>query len=174
MTTTLSPRLLGYLTSWHATSTRKQAASGNVVDLPFDAFLALFEKRQLKSLERAIVEGRLLAQQHDQNPYALVLSWRSYSACSSGQFNAQTACVCSRAKSAKINLPQKGDTLRPGHAANIAKALKGVPKSDGHKKAISEGTKGVAKAKWSVERRAERRAQIANKTALGADPSACT
>ncbi len=170
MTTTLSPRLLGYLTSWHATSTRKQAASGNVVDLSFDAFLGLFEKRQLKSLERAIVEGRLLAQQHDQNAYALVLSWRSYRACSSGRFNAQTACVCSRAKSAKINLPQKGDTLRPGHAANIARALKGVPKSDEHKKAISEGAKGVTKAKWSDERRADRRALRAAQKSGGIAP----
>ncbi|MES3097281.1 hypothetical protein [Sphingomonas aerolata] len=163
MTTTLSPRLLGYLTSWHATSTRKQAASGNVVDLSFDAFLGLFEKRQLRSLERAIVEGRLPAQQHETNPYALVLSWRSYSACSLGQFNAQTACVCSRAKSAKINLPQKGDKLRPGHAASIAKALIGVPKSEYHRKAISEGCKGVSKAAWTPERKAARRALLAER-----------
>ncbi|RYF22090.1 MAG: hypothetical protein EOO77_04800 [Oxalobacteraceae bacterium] len=129
-----------------------------MVDLPFDAFLTLFEKRQLKSLERAIMEGRLPTQQHDQNPYALVLSWRSYGACSSGHFNAQTACVCSRAKSAKINLPQKGDTLRPGHAANIAKALIGVPKTEDHRKAISEGCKGVSKAAWTPERRAARSA----------------
>lgn len=156
MTSTLSPRLLGYLTSWHGTSTRKQAASGKVVDLSFDAFLGLFEKRQLKSLERAIVEGRLPAQQHDQNPYALVLSWRSYSACSSGLFNAQTACVCSRTKSAKINLPQKGDKLRPGHAANIAKALIGVAKSDDHRKSISKGCEGVPKRKWTDEEKRAR------------------
>jgi hypothetical protein len=163
MTTTLSPRLLGYLASWHATSTRKQAASGNVVDLSFDAFLGLFEKRQLKSLERAIVEGRLPAQQHETNQYALVLSWRSYSACSSGMFNAQTACVCSRNKSARINLPQKGDTLRPGHAQAIAKSLTGKPKSQDHRKAISQGCRGVSKAGWSEERRAERRALLATK-----------
>lgn len=158
MTSTLSPRLLGYLTSWHATSTAAKAAAGNTVNLPLDDFLALFEKRQLASLERAIVESRIGTQQHEENPYAYVLTWVSYSACSAGVFDRTTACVCSRAKSARINLPAKGDKLRPGHAKNIAKALTGVSKSDDHKKAISEGTRGVAKAKWSDERRADRRA----------------
>lgn len=90
----------------------------------------------------------------------------------SGELNRDTACICSRMKSATINLPAKGDKLRPGHAANIGKALTGRPKSQDHRKALSEATKGVPKAAWSEERKAARREQrraqeVAKRTGKG-------
>lgn len=156
----ISPRLLAYLKSWFATSTGNKARSLVDVRLTFDEFLSLFETRQLASLQRAIDANRLRDQQSETNQMAYVLTWRSYAARSSNIFDRDTACVCSRMKSAKINLPQKGDTLRPEHRANIGRKLKGRPKTADHRAAISAGAKGTTKVKWSPERRAARSAEM--------------
>lgn len=121
----VTDELLHYLKSWHRTSCDKKVAQGATVDLSFDQFMSLICPRQRKSLQKAIDEGRLRSQQHRDSPYALVLTWRSYSACSSREFNVATACVCSRLKSSQINKPQSGDKLRPAHSAKISEALRG-------------------------------------------------
>lgn len=156
----ISPRLLAYLASWHATSTKRKAAQGIQVDLSFDEFLVLIDKRQMKSLQRAIDSNRIRDQQNEKNPFAYVLTWKSYAACSSRVFNRDTACVCSRMKSARINLPQAGDKLRPEHAAAIGAKLRGKAKTPEHRKAISQGSRGTSKTPWTEERKAARRAQI--------------
>lgn len=158
MTQTITPELLAYLTAWHATTVRKKLEAGNEVDLPFDDFLGLFEKRQLKSLQRAIDDDRLQGLQNRNNEFAYVATWRSYAACSSGRYDKTTAIVCSRLKSKAINQAKPGDTLRPSHRENIRKSLTGVSKSDEHKASISAALKGANKSAWSPERKAERRA----------------
>lgn len=161
----ISPRLLAYLQAWHSTSTQKQIDAGMDVDLPFQDFLNLFEVAQLNSLQRAIDANRIRYQMADTNDYAFVLTWKSYAACSTGKFNKDTATVCSRLKSAQINLPQAGDTLREDHKKAIAISLTGVPKTDDHRAAMSAAAKGNPKAAWSEERKEARRQQIADKKA---------
>lgn len=161
----LSSELDTYLRKWHHTSTTRKANSGVTVNLPFEDFLGLFTKRQLASLQRAIDTGRLLGQQNRDNEFAFVLTWRSYSACSSRIFDRDTACIASRNKSKIINKPQAGDTLREGHRDSISKSLTGVAKAPDHCKAISEAKKGVSIKGWSEERKADRRRQIAEKKA---------
>lgn len=164
----LSPELKTYLRKWHATSTGNKAAQGNAVDLPFEAFCGLFTKRQLASLQKAIDGNFLTRMQSRDNAYALVLTWCSYAACSSGIFNSETARVCARFISKTLSKPQAGDKLRPGHVQKIAVSLTGVEKSPDHRKAISEGKKGVKIAGWSDERKLARSQQIAAKKAASA------
>lgn len=163
----ISPRLHAYLTSWFHTSTGNKADAGVVVELTFDQFLSLFEKRQLASLETAIMRNRLRDQQGSENPLAYVLTWRSYVARSSNVYSVETAMVCSRRKSAKLGLPAKGDMLRPSHCENISTSLTGVAKTDEHCANISAGKRGQKIAGWSDERKAERRQQIADRKAAG-------
>lgn len=161
----LSPRLLAYLQSWHATSTAKQVAKGVEVDLPFQDFLNLFEPKQLDSLQRAIDADRIRYQMDKENAFAFVLTWTSYAACTGNKFNKDTATVCSRQKSKAINTPQAGDKLRASHKQAISAKLTGVPKDEDHRKAIGDGNRGKPKAAWTDERRQDRRNQIAAKKA---------
>ena len=158
--------LLGYLKSWHLTSTPKQRDAGHYVDLTFCEFLNLFDTKQLRKLRIALMDGKIKQAQNEENERALVLTWRSYAARSSGEFTSETAYVCTRAKSFEINRSQAGDTLRSDHVENIRDSLTGLPKSDAHKAAISEASKGKPKAGWSEERKAARRAQLAARNSL--------
>lgn len=153
----ISPRLKAYLKSWYGTSTQNKRNVGVEVTLTFDEFLSLFEKRQLLSLEKAIDANSIRYQQDVNNQYAYVLTWKSYAACSSNVFSKDTAIVCSRMKSAKINLPQKGDKLREKHRENISKGKTGKAQTEEHRAAISDGKKGQKIAGWSEERKAARR-----------------
>jgi len=162
----ISPRLMAYLKSWYATTTRNKAEAGATIELTFEQFVGLMEKRQLASLQKAIDNNSIRYQQDENNPYAYVATWQSYAACSTGIYSKDTACICSRMKSQKINLAGPGDTLRPSHVANISKSLTGKPKSEEHCENISAGKKGRPIASWTDERKAERRAQIAAKKAV--------
>ncbi|WP_088184041.1 hypothetical protein [Sphingobium sp. Z007] len=164
----ISPKLLAYLKSWHSTSTGKQAAAGHTVNLPFQDFLDLFEPRQLKTLQDAIDANRIRYLQNEDNKFAFVLTWKSYAARSTGQFNKDTATICSRQKSATINLPQSGDTLRDDHKAAISAKLSGVAKSDEHRANMSAAAKGSSKVAWTSERKEARKQQIAAKKAAEA------
>ncbi len=155
----LSPALMGYLRSWYDTTARNKHNDGVVVELTFPQFLTLFSKKQLRTLQDAIDANRLRYLQDIGNQLALVATWKSYAACSSNVWSVETATICSRNKSATINLPQAGDKLRPQHCENISKSLTGLEKSEEHKTAISEATKGKSKAAWTPERRAARSAQ---------------
>jgi len=154
----ISPRLMAYLKSWFGTSTEKQRNAGVEVTLSFAEFISLFEPRQIKSLEKAIQRNSIRDQQNENNKYAYVLTWKSYAACSTRVLSLETAIVCSRMKSAKLNLPKKGDKLRQSHRASLSKAKTGKRQTDDHRKAISDGSKGVRKAPWTEERKAARRA----------------
>ena len=149
--------LLGYLRSWHLTSTQKQRDAGHYVDLTFAEFLNLFATKQLRRLRIALMDGRIKHVQNKENERALVLTWRSYAARSSGEFTSETAYVCTRAKSLEVNRSQAGDTLRGEHKAAIKDSLTGLSKSDAHKAAISEATRGTTKQPWTDERKAARR-----------------
>ena len=153
----ISTQLLAYLNSWYSTTVKSKANAGNTVNLTFDEFLSLFEKRQLASLQKSIDANRIRYQQDEKNQFAYVATWKSYAACSSGIYDINTALICSRMKSAQVNLPQAGDKLRPGHCANISKSLTGKAKSEDHCKNISEGKKGKEIVKWTEERKAARR-----------------
>lgn len=155
----LSPALRAYLQSWYDTTAENKRADGVVVELTFPQFVGLFAKKQLASLQRSIDANRLRYLQGEKNAYAYVATWKSYAACSTNVWSVETATICSRSKSARINLPQAGDKLRPRHRQNISKSLTGLEKSDDHRTAISEATKGKPKAGWSDERRAARSAQ---------------
>lgn len=155
----ICPKLEAYLRSWHNTATTRKIKDGFTVELSFSDFLSLFQKHQLVSLQKRIDNDSIRYFMADTNQMAYVLTWTSYSARSSRVFDKNTATVCARWKSAQINLPQKGDELRPEHRANIGASLKDKPKSEDHKKAISDGSKGVAKAAWTPERKAARSAQ---------------
>lgn len=161
--------LLGYLKSWHLTSTQKQRDAGHYVDLTFCEFLNLFDSKQIQKLRIALMDGKIREVQNEDNEQALVLTWRSYAARSTCEFTSDTAYVCTRAKSFEINRSQSGDTLRDDHKDRISEGLTGKPKSDAHKAAISESSKGGTKAPWSEERRARmsarRRAEQAAKKA---------
>jgi hypothetical protein len=156
---------LAYLESWHETSTNNQKAAGVEVDLPFQDFLDLFGQDQLNSLQRAIDADRIRYQMDADNKFAFVLSWKSYSHRSSNKMNKDTAIICSRMKSAAINLPQAGDKLREAHKKAISESLTGLEKTDDHKKAIGEANKGKAKEPWSDERKEARRNLLAQKKA---------
>jgi len=152
----VSDRLMAYLRSWYETSTTNKAEEGVVVELTFTQFLSLFEKRQIASLEKAIANNSLRDQQHEKNKFAYVLSWKSYSARSTNIYSIDTAIVCSRLKSAKLAIPQKGDKLRPGHCNAISNALSGKPKTQEHADNISFAKSGREIAKWSPERKKAR------------------
>lgn len=152
----ISTDLLEYLAKWYKTSTGKKVEEGVTVALSFNQFIALFEKRQLASLQKAIDGNYLFRQQHQENPYAYVFTWRSYRACSSNILNAETACVCSRLTSKQICLPQAGDKLRPNHCANISQSLTGKEKTAEHADNISKGKKGRSISAWTPERREAR------------------
>ncbi|OAN51861.1 hypothetical protein [Sphingobium sp. TCM1] len=154
----ISPKLLAYLKSWYETTTKSKTAAGVVVNLTFDQFVSLLEKRQIVSLQKAIDANSIRYLQDENNPYAYVATWKSYAACSSGVYDINTACICSRMKSGQINLPAAGDKLRPSHCANISKSLKGVEKTEEHCQAISQAKKGKSISGWSDERRAARSA----------------
>lgn len=149
----LSDRLMGYLKSWHQTTLADKEAQGCTVDLSFDEFLSLFDKRQLASLEKSIDANRIRYSQAVDNPFAYVATWKSYAACSTRHYDINTATICSRNKSSRINLPQPGDTLRPSHCANISASMTGKEKTPEHRENISQSTKGVKKAAWTPERR---------------------
>jgi hypothetical protein len=155
---TLSHRLRSYLESWHKTSTTRKRNQGIKVDLSFDAFTALFSQKQFETLENAIWHNRLVFLQNRANRLAFVLTWRSYAARSTNVFNSETAMICCREKSARINKAGAGDVLRPAHAAKIRKALTGKPKTAKHRNNISKGCKGKPKVQWTDDRKAERRA----------------
>ncbi len=157
--------LLGYLKSWHATSTQKQRDAGHYVDLTFIEFLNLFTTDHLQRLRIALMDGKITRTQNENNARALVLTWRNYAARSSGEFTSETAFVCTRAKSFEINRSQTGDKLRAGHVENIRESLTGLAKTDAHKAAISEASKGKSKAPWSEERRANARVKAAAREA---------
>ena len=163
--TNLSERLMAYLTSWHAGTVRKKREAGYLVTLTFPQFVALFKDRQLASLQRAIDANRLRYLQDKKNPLAYVATWRSYDACSTGVYSADTACICSRQKSKAINKVQKGSKLRSTHCKAISDGLTGKPRSDEAREAISAGKKGVPIRGWTEERKAERRALLAAKKA---------
>lgn len=155
----ISPALMGYLRSWYDTTVQNKRAGGVVVELTFPEFLTLFKPRQLRTLQIAIDANRLRYLQDIENGFAFVATWKDYAARSTNNWNLATATICSRTQSARINLPQAGDKLRPEHCANISKSLTGLEKSEEHKLAISEGSKGKPKAAWTPERRAARSAQ---------------
>lgn len=157
----LSPDLLAYLQKWHNTTVTRKAEAGHQVDLPFPDFVSLFKPKQIKSLQNAIAEDRLHYFQREDNEFALVASWRSYAAVSSGIYNKDTAIICSRMKSAQINLPAPGDKLRPSHRAKIGDAKRGVPQSPEHREALSVALTGQPKKPWTEQRKADRRADIA-------------
>jgi hypothetical protein len=158
MTNHLSERLSAYLESWHAGTVRKKREAGYEVTLTFQQFVALFEEHQLASLQRAIDADRLRYLQDEHNPFAYVATWRSYDACSTGIYSAETACICSRQKSKAINKVQKGSKLRQTHREAISRGLTGKARSEEAKEAISAGKKGVPIAPWSEERKAARSA----------------
>jgi hypothetical protein len=161
----LSIELSDYLGKWYKTTTANKADKGATIDLTLDQFVGLFEKRQLTSLQKAIDENRLAALQNKKNPFAYVATWRSYEACSTRVWNSETALICSRMKSSTVNLPVRGEKLRPEHKAKIARKLTGKPKSAEHRQSISDSTKGGSKSEWTEERRAKRRADIAARKA---------
>ena len=150
----LSPNLTGYLRSWYDTTAENKRTEKVVVELTFDQFVSLFDKRQLRSLQKSIDCNRLRYMQSVDNAFAYVATWKSYAARSSNVWSVETALVCSRSKSATVNLPGPGDKLRPDHCANISKSLSGRRLSDDHKANISESSQGSTKAPWSEERRA--------------------
>lgn len=154
----ITPNLEAYLRSWHKTATTQKTEAGIYVDLSFADFLNLFEKKQLLSLEKHIAENSIRYLMAHDNPYAYVLTWVSYNACSSRVFNKDTACITSRMKSEKINKPQKGDKLRESHCQNISSGLKDVPKSEEHRANISKGKTGVSTGPMSDEQKAVRSA----------------
>lgn len=159
MSLEMSDRLLAYLTKWHATTVRKKTEAGNTVNLSLEEFIGLFQKRQLKSLQKAIDANRLRYLQAEKNQRAYVATWKSYAACSTRVYDKDTAFICSRMKSAKINIIKAGDEMRPEHRAGIAAKLTGKPKSDAHREKISAAKKGAKIAGWSEERKAARSAQ---------------
>ncbi|UYY77480.1 hypothetical protein [Sphingomonas sp. R1] len=155
----ISANLEAYLRSWHKTSTTQKIKDGIYVDLSFSDFLNLFSKKQLVSLEKHIAENSIRYLMSPENPYAYVLTWASYNACSTRVFNKETACITSRMKSEKINKPQKGDKLRESHKVSISKGLKDKPKSEEHRKNISESMKGQKRGPMSDEQKAIRSAK---------------
>jgi hypothetical protein len=164
---TLSPRLEAYLRRWFTTSTDKKRKAGIHVGLTWEQFVSLFAPEQLRKLQSAIEADRLRYDQAAENPRALVLTWRSYEAVSSGKFTADTATICTRERSEQINRVRAGGKLRPGHAANIRQKLLGKPKTDEHKAAISASSKGQPKAPWTRERKLDRQAHCAFKRDQG-------
>ena len=152
----ISHQLVAYLRSWYETTVKSKTAAGVLVNLTFDEFLSLFGKRQLASLQKALDANSIRYLQDEKSPYAYVATWKSYAACSSGVYDINTALVCSRMKSAKVNLPAAGDKLRPSHCASISKSLTGVETTDDHCQAIREAKKGKKIAGWSDERKAAR------------------
>lgn len=163
MTAPLSDALRTYLEKWHATTVRKKTEAGHEVRLSFDEFVALFKPSHLASLDRAMAANRLNYFQNEKNQFALVASWRSYAACSSGVYDSSTAIICSRNLSKQLSLPKPGDKLRLSHRANVSKAKMGVPQTQEHREAISAALKNQPKQPWTDERKAARRAQIAQK-----------
>ena len=163
----LTPRLVRYLQSWHKTSTTRQKAKGNAVELSYTQFLSLFTDGQLLALEWAAYKGSLGVLQNEESKDALVLTWRSYDAVCSKLFNVNTAFICTREMSAQVCRMKAGDNHTPTAKKKIGAAQKGKPKSAAHKAKISQSTKGKPKAGWSPERRAARSALIAAKKAKG-------
>jgi hypothetical protein len=163
MATNLSEELAAYLTKWHATTVKKKLHAGCEVNLSLDEFVSLLEKRQLNSLQKAMDEERLEGQQNSRSPFAYVATWKSYAARSTNIYNAQTAVICSRMKSERINRPMPGDVLRPAHREKISHGLTGRELTPEHRQNISHGCKGVPKAAWTEQRKADRRAQLAAK-----------
>ncbi len=161
----LSSALRGYLSSWYDTTAENKRNQGVIVELTLEQFIGLFGTRQLRSLQKSIETNRLRYMQGIDNAFAYVATWKSYAACSSNVWSVDTALICSRSKSATVNLPQAGDKLRPGHCENISKGLKGRTLSDDHRRNISDGCKGVPKPKWSDEKRAKFKAVAAKREA---------
>ena len=166
----LSPELTDYLTKWFNTSCAKQVAKGVIVNLTYSDFIELLTPRRAKSLQKAIDQGRLTGQQHEENPYAYVLTWISYAARSTYVFDKATACVCTRMESRSRNLMKQGDTMRPEHRDNLSRALTertfsdehrdslsasltGLAKTDEHRRAISESMKAVPPREWTQEQK---------------------
>jgi hypothetical protein len=152
--TDISPALRAYLNSWYDTTAENKRKQDVVVELTFDQFVGLFEKRQLASLQKSIDTNRLRYMQDDKNAFAYVATWKSYSARSTNVWSVETALICSRSKSSTVNLPQPGDKLRPLHRERISNSLTGRTLSDDHRSNISQGCKGVSKTPWPEDRRA--------------------
>ncbi|PNQ74326.1 hypothetical protein BA950_14770 [Erythrobacter sp. SAORIC-644] len=164
----ISDRLGSYLKSWHKTSTTRQLQKARVVELTYDDFLALFTPGQLMGLEWAIQNDTLRHLQNEKSSDALVLTWRSYEAVSTGQFNSNTAMICSRKTSEKNCRMVAGDSHTAETKARISKSKTGKRNSASHNENISKATKGVSKSAWTPERKAARRALLAaKKAALG-------
>lgn len=150
----ISSELETYLKKWHNSTLTSKRKSGHQVDLSYADWLGLFSERQLNTLEKAIASNRLGSLQHKSNDLALVATWQSYAACSSGIYDKSTARICARKTSKAINLPKKGDKLRPSHVAKVAEKLTGVVKTEDHRQNISDGKKGQPIAGWGEDRKA--------------------
>ncbi len=159
----LSPRLTAYLESWYATSTARKTDAGVQVELTFSQFVSLFTAKQITTLEKAIEAKRLRYFMDAKNPYAFVLTWRSYAARQTDVFSVTTAQVCSRLKSKADSRVKKGETLSSRTRARISEGKRGKPIDKQHKANISNALKDRPKQPWTEERRAARRAQIAQK-----------
>jgi len=167
----LSEPLRLYLEKWYSTSIAKKAEKGASVSLTFDQFLDLLGTNRAASLQRAMNENRLSGQMHEENPWAFVLTWRSYAARSSNVYDANTAIVCTRMESSRRKLPEKGDTLRPSHRAALSRKLTGRTLTQEHRDNISKGRAGQPGRQWTAEQKAaaseRRRAAEAAKRSIG-------
>lgn len=139
----MSPTLSLFLQGWYEKAQTRQLARHRIFVLTYEEFLGLFNERQLKQLEKYADDGSLWARQNDENPYALVLTWKSFKAAKAEVMDASTAQICARYKSLIDCSMNEGDEHSDESKARIAKARLGTTQTQETKAKISSSMLGV-------------------------------
>lgn len=157
----MTPKLEKYLRGWLAKSEARQTQNGVTFNITFGDFEQLWGRARIKKLEGFMADASIHARMNSDNPYAYVLTWKSYAASKGGVMDLQTAQITTRMKSRIDCQMRKGDRHTATTRALISQKTRGVPKSADHRQSISESMKGKNKGRVQSPELRERRRQTA-------------
>lgn len=151
----MTPALTAYMQGWYAKVAQKQTKRGIAFELTYDDFLALWGARRLATMQKHMDDGSIYARMSGGNPFAFVVTWKSYAAKQSGVMNIETAQVCTRSKSKADNGMRKGDKHSQEVKDRISASKQGKTHSESHRQALSKALTGVKKGPMSAEHKAK-------------------
>lgn len=144
-----------YMRGWYDKVAQKQSKRGILFALTYEDFLELWGQRRLATMQKHLDDGTIYARMSGNNPFAFVVTWKSYAAKQSGVMNLETAQVCTRSKSKSDNGMRRGDKHSQEVKDRISASKLGKTHSEDHRKALSAALTGVKKGPMSAEHKAK-------------------
>ena len=151
----MTPELTAYMQSWFDKVAQKQTKRGITFALTFDEFLELWGTRRLATMQKHMEDGSIYARMSGNNPFAFVVTWKSYAAKQAGVMNSETAQVCTRSKSKADNGMRKGDKHSQAVKDRISASKQGKTHSESHRLALSQALIGKKRGPMTEEHKAK-------------------